>query len=277
VPELPEVEAARRLALRVAVGRRITDVSCTEDPIVFAGVSPARFRRALRGRRVLAARRHGKHMWLELDRRPWPCLHFGMTGGLHAPWRRGVHLKAYGARHPAEVWPPRFTRLMLEFDDGGQLIYADARRLGRIRLRHDPQREPPISLLGFDAFRDLPPLAEFRALLRQRGAPIKAVLLDQTFAAGVGNWIADEVLYQARIDPRRRARALSDEAMGRLRAKLRHVVATSVRALNDSDRYPRSWLFHVRWDRGVPTARGERIRHDTIGGRTTAWVPAVQR
>ena len=276
MPELPEVEAARRLAIRVAVGRRIMDVRCADDPIVFEGVSPARFRRALRGRRVLAARRHGKHLWLELDRRPWPCLHFGMTGGLHAPQRRGVHLKAYGARHPAEVWPPRFTRLVLGFDDGGELVYADARRLGRVRLRQDPRREPPISLLGFDAFRQLPPLAEFRALLRQRAAPIKAMLLDQSFAAGVGNWIADEVLYQAGIDPRRPARALSDDAIRRLRAKLRHVVATSVRVLNDSERYPRSWLFHVRWDRGVPTARGERIRHDTIGGRTTAWVPAVQ-
>jgi formamidopyrimidine-DNA glycosylase len=277
LPELPEVEAARRLATRVAVGRRIIAVQCADDPIVFEGVSPQRFDRALRGRRVRAARRHGKHLWLELDHRPWPCLHFGMTGGLHAPHRRGVHLMAYGQRHPAEQWPPRFTKLVLRFHDGGELAYADARRLGRVRLRHDPRHEPPVSLLGFDAMRELPPFAEFRRQLRERAAPIKAVLLDQSFAAGVGNWIADEVLYQARIDPRRAARSLSDEAVRRLRDKLRRVVTTSVRVLNDSERYPRSWLFHVRWDRGVPTARGERIRHDTIGGRTTAWVPAVQR
>lgn len=276
MPELPEVEAARRLAMQVAVGRRIRAVRCADDPIVFEGVTPARVRRALLGRRVRAARRYGKHLWLELDRRPWPCLHFGMTGGLHARGRPGVALRAYGRRHPAEVWPPRFTRLVLELDDGGALAYADARRLGRVRLRHDPRREPPLSLLGFDAFRGLPPLSAFRVALRARAAPIKAVLLDQAFAAGVGNWIADEVLYQARIDPRRPARTLSDEAVRRLRAKLRHVVATSVRVLNDSERYPRTWLFHTRWERGIPTARGERIRHETIGGRTTAWVPGRQ-
>jgi formamidopyrimidine-DNA glycosylase len=108
---------------------------------------------------------------------------------------------------------------------------------------------------------------------------MKAVLLDQSFAAGVGNWIADEVLYQARIDPRRLGRSLSDAEGRRLRATLRSVLRTAVRARADSDRFPRTWLFHHRWGRNAEavTARGEKIRHLTIGGRTTAWVPAVQR
>ncbi len=279
MPELPEVEAARFIARRVAVGRRVTGVWCAADPIVFEGVSAARVRKALLGRRVLAARRHGKHLWLELDRRPWPSFHFGMTGGLHTPRVPSVRLVSGGRRHPGAVWPPRFTKLRLTLDDGGELALADARRLGRIRLRHDPPREPPISLLGFDALLHLPSPARFRELLRGRSAPIKAVLLDQSFAAGVGNWIADEVLYQAGIDPRRRAHTLSDAEVRRLRAKIRSVVTTSVRARSDSDRYPRTWLFHDRWGRsaGAVTARGERIRYDTIGGRTTAWVPTVQR
>lgn len=277
MPELPEVEAARQLVERVAAGRRIVAVGGGDDPIVLEGLTPRRLGRALRGRRVLAARRHGKYLWLELDRRPWPVLHFGMTGGLHASTRRGVHLVAYGDRHPAAVWPPRFTRLRLLLDDGVELAYADARRLGRIRLRHDPPAEPPVSLLGFDALRELPPAAVFGALLQARAAPVKAVLLDQTFAAGVGNWIADEALYQARIAPARPARSLDAAEARRLHRALQRVVTTSVRVLNDSARYPRTWLFHRRWDRGVPTVRGERIRHDTIGGRTTAWVPAVQR
>ena len=278
MPELPEVEAARRLARRVAVGRRIVAVRCADDPIVYEGMTAARFRRAVLGRRVLDVHRWGKHLWLELDRPPWPCFHFGMTGGFHAPDRPGVRLKAYGRRHPGEVWPPRFTRLVLAFDDGGALAFADARRLGRIRLRHDPRREPPISLLGFDALRQLPSPGRFGALIRERTAPVKAVLLDQSFAAGVGNWIADEVLYQAGIAPHRRAHTLSDDEVRRLRARLRAVLEASVRALNDSARYPRRWLFHVRWDgAGAHTARGETIRYATIGGRTTAWVPAVQR
>src|SRR5918999_1613844 len=168
MPELPEVEAARRLARQVAVGRRIVGVHCAEDPIVYERVTPARVRRALTGRRVVAAHRWGKHLWLELDGPPWPCFHFGVSGGFHAPQRPGVRLRAYGRRPPGEVWPPRFA-----------------------------------------------------GLLRERTAPVKAVLLDQSFAAGVGNWIADEVLYQAGIAPHRRAHTLSDDEARRLRARLR--------------------------------------------------------
>jgi formamidopyrimidine-DNA glycosylase len=279
MPELPDVDAARIVAARVARGRRIVSVRCGDDPIVFEGVSAARFRRALVGRRVKAVHRHGKHLWFELDHRPWLCMHFGMTGGLHTPVRPAPHLVSSGHRRPDEApWPPRFTKLHLVFDDGGELVLADARRLGRIRLRHDPRAEPPISLLGFDALLELPPVATLARQLRGRTAPIKAVLLDQSFSAGVGNWIADEVLYQAGIDPRRRADTLTVDEIRRLRARLRSVLATAVRLGADGDRFPRHWLFHYRWGRlaGAVTGRGERIRYATVGGRTTAYVPTVQ-
>jgi formamidopyrimidine-DNA glycosylase len=115
-------------------------------------------------------------------------------------------------------------------------------------------------------------------MARARVAPVKALLLDQSFAAGVGNWIADEVLYQARIAPRRPVRSLTDAELDRLRARLRVVVGTAVRLGADGDRFPRTWLFHRRWDRrpGI-TVRGDPIRWETIAGRTTAWVPTVQR
>lgn len=309
MPELPEVEAARRAAHRVAAGRRIVEAHVADDPIVFEGVAPARFRRVLVGRRVTAVRRHGKHLWLELDRRPWPCLHFGMTGGIYVgraqpggALRRAAVGRAQpggdarrAARRAGRVvrlvsdgavsrpdWPPRFTKLHLRFADGGELALADGRRLGRIRLRQDPPAEPPISVLGFDAWRALPTAARLHAMLRERNAPIKAVLLDQAFAAGIGNWIADEVLYQAGIAPKRRASALSAAEARRLRAKIRSVIGRAVGAGSDSDRFPRWWLFHRRWGhrRGGPpalTVRGEPIRHETVGGRTTAWVPTVQR
>ncbi|HET7344153.1 MAG TPA: DNA-formamidopyrimidine glycosylase family protein [Methylomirabilota bacterium] len=277
MPDLPEVETARRLAARVSVGRRIAAVWCAADPIVIEP-TPVRLRAALTGRRVLAVGRHGKHLWLELDRRPWLLLHFGMTGGLHVPRRPPLRLMSSRGSAPAG-WPPRFARLRLTFDDGGELVMADARRLGRIRLRRDPRAEPPLSGLGFDALRQLPSPARFFALVHERTAPMKALLLDQSFAAGVGNWIADEVLYQAGIDPRRPARTLTPPESARLRARLRAVLALAVRVQADSDRYPRGWLFHRRWDRDplARTARGERIRWETLAGRTTAWAPSTQR
>ena len=128
----------------------------------------------------------------------------------------------------------------------------------------------------------LPSAARLHAMLRERRSPIKAVLLDQSFAAGIGNWIADEVLYQAGIAPKRRASTLTAAEARRLRSKIRSVIGRAVGAGSDSDRFPRWWLFHRRWGhrRGGPpatTVRGEPIRHETVGGRTTAWVPSAQR
>jgi formamidopyrimidine-DNA glycosylase len=279
MPELPEVEAARRVLERVAAGRRIAAVRCVDDPLVFEGLTPARIRVALLGRRVRAIGRHGKHLWLELDRRPWPVIHFGMAGGIHTSSGRAVKLVSSRVRASDRGWPPRFTKLDLTLEDGSRLAIADARRLGRVRLRHDPPHEPPISELGFDALDQVPSPRAFVDQLRQRRAPMKAVLLDQSFAAGVGNWIADEILYQARIDPRRIAASLTDDEARRIRTKLVWVIGTAVRAGADSDLFPKSWLFHYRWERRREslTGRGEPIRLDTIGGRTTAWAPSVQR
>jgi len=280
MPELPEVEAARRLLTHAAVGRRIVSARVIPDPIVFQGVSPVRVRRALVGRRVVAAHRHGKHLWLELDQRPWPCFHFGMSGGIEVRGRQRQRLMVEGRRAREEPWPPRFLKLHLTLDDGGEVVFRDARRLGRVRLRHDPAAEPPISLLGFDALHDVPSVGRLAELFAARSAPVKAVLLDQSFSAGVGNWIADEVLYQARIDPRRRTDTLTRAEIGRIRSRLRSVIGTAVRAGADSDRFPPKWLFHTRWSKRLHrpvTPRGELIRYLTVGGRTTAWVAEVQR
>src|SRR5689334_23189362 len=83
MPELPEVEAARRRLERTLRGRRILRATAAPDRIVYQDVAPARFARALTGRRLVAVGRKGKHLWFELDRRPWPLFHFGMTGHFH--------------------------------------------------------------------------------------------------------------------------------------------------------------------------------------------------
>jgi formamidopyrimidine-DNA glycosylase len=103
--------------------------------------------------------------------------------------------------------------------------------------------------------------------------------MDQTFAAGVGNWIADEVLYQAGIAPLRKADTLSKQEVQRMRAKLKHIIGLAVRVGADKKRFPSTWLFHHRWGRNpkAETRAGEPIEHIKVGGRTTAWVPRRQR
>ena len=170
----------------------------------------------------------------------------------------------------------RATGAIVAFKDNVQI---DMRRLGRIRLLDDPENEPPISELGVDPLLEQLDAEQIHGILRKRSAAIKAVLLDQSVFAGVGNWIADEVLYQARIRPQRPARRLSAEAVRRLCRCLGRIVARAVAVDADSARYPSGWLFHYRWDKDQQPVfiGGERIRFDVVAGRTTAWVPGRQR
>ena len=265
MPELPEVEAARKAALRSLTGRRIVAAACFPDSIVLGGTSPKFIEKALRGATVRNAGRFGKHLWFELDRKPWPVFHFGMTGAF----------KFYTALEKA----PRFLKLELQLDNGARFAFTDPRRFGRLRLAFDPRNEPPLNRLGHDPFFALPSAAQLAVEIGSRKAPIKAVLLDQTTFAGVGNWIADEVLYQAGIAPQRVAANLSKAEIARLRTTLLRVIRRAVSVDADSDRFPTTWLFHRRWGRvkGSKTLEGHDIVHDTVGGRTTAWVPTRQR
>ena len=278
MPELPEVERGRKLAESVVAGRRIERVWCDDDPIVFDSMGSSRWRHALEGKRVEAARRWGKQLWFELSEPPHPLFHFGMTGGFKTPAAEPLQLKS-GPREDPTLWPPRFVKIRIHLDDGGELAMTDGRRLGRILLRNDPEREAPIARLGFDPLLAMPPPKRFSEMLRARSGNVKSLLLDQSFAAGVGNWIADEVLYQARIDPRRRASSLTDAEARRVRTRLASIVNRAVRVNADDASYPRTWLFHRRWGKreDATTSRGEPVEHLTVGGRTTAWVPSVQR
>ncbi len=279
MPELPEAEHTRGIFERVAVGRVITRVDAQEDEIVFDGRPRGWVEARLTGRRVIAARRRGKYLWLELDEGPHPVLHLGMTGTVRFLGDEPLKLSS-SPKAVDRAWPPRFTKLELRFGEGARVAFTNARRLGRVLFRERPEAEPPIARLGFDPLTDMPSRAAFEArIARRKRAVLKSLLLDQSFAAGVGNWIADEVLYQAGLDPRRRVASLDGDEVERLRSKIRHVVLTAVRVDARKDGLPKSWLFHHRWGKNpdAKTASGESIEHLSIGGRTTAWVPARQR
>ena len=141
------------------------------------------------------------------------------------------------------------------------------RRLGRILLRDDPENEKPISKLGFDPLLDLPSPKIFCEKLLKRKIPIKALLLDQGFSAGVGNWIADEILYQAKIAPGRVSNTLSEAEAKCVRQKMKSIIDKAVSVDADKSRFPRTWLFHHRWGKNTDakTSKGEKIIHEQHG------------
>src|SRR5205823_14389049 len=130
------------------------------------------------------------------------------------------------------------------------VAFSDVRRLARVRLTaNSPLQDAPISELGFDPLQNMPDVQEFGELVLKRKCPIKALLLDQQFSAGIGNWIADEVLFQSHIHPNQHANTLSQEQINMLHEKLVYVCKTAVDVNAESRLFPDSWLFHYRWNK----------------------------
>jgi formamidopyrimidine-DNA glycosylase len=281
MPELPEVETVCRVIRHALEGKRVTRVEVVPDSIVFAGAAPKAVEKALLGRTVRAVGRRGKFFWLTLDGEgPTVFGHLGMSGWIREVGLEGTRLHGHGkAPFEDEQGRPRFLKLGVFSRSGSGFVLTDPRRLGRVWLGPSPEQDSRVKRLGPDAFDELPTARELHALFGRRKIPIKAVLLDQGALSGIGNWIADEVLYQSRIAPKRSAASLSAAEVAALRRAIRSVLAHAVKVGADHHRFPKSWLFKHRWGgtRGADQIGGQRIVREEVGGRTTAWVPTRQK
>lgn len=271
MPELPEVENARQVIERAGLGRRIVTVD-DADTYVCRPHRPGEIAAALLGRRLTVAHRRGKSMWCETSgigrsRTPGPMLgiHLGMSGKIVVADGKGREVD--GGDHWERGRAPgdyRFARFTLCFADGASLMLLDPRRLGRVRL------DPPVEALGPDA-RELTP-AQFRSLVARGSAPVKARLLDQDSVAGVGNLLADQALWLARINPSRRVNELSRADVDRLFRAVRRAVDTSIRA---GGVHALSLLPFRRAGAACPRC-GAPMTRSTVGGRTSWWCSREQ-
>jgi formamidopyrimidine-DNA glycosylase len=250
VPELPEAEQARQLIEAGGLRRRIVAVD-DSDTYVSRPHAPGEIADALVGRQLTSAHRRGKAMWLETsDDGPVLGLHLGMAGRIVVD---------------EEPSPRGWDRFVVHFEDGGSLALRDKRRLGRARLA------PDIDALGPDAAEIS--RADFRARVGRGSAPIKARLMDQSVVAGVGNLLADEILWRARLDPRRPAGELSIEELDRLRREVRAATRSAIRrgGAHTGD------LIAERRPGGHCPRCGAELMRATVAGRTTFWCPVEQR
>jgi formamidopyrimidine-DNA glycosylase len=247
MPELPEAERARQ-AIERALHREIVAVD-DSDTYVCRPHAPGEIAAALTGRRLTAAHRRGKFMWVETDDGgPDLGLHLGMAGRIAID------------EPPAGLW----DRFVLEFADGGRLALHDRRRLGRAVI------EPDFSHIGPDAGEVS--REEFRARIGRGNAPVKARLLDQHAIAGVGNLLADEILWRAEISPRRRTGSLSEAELDELRRATRRAIRNAIRRGGAHT----GELNPEREAGGRCPRCGTELSRARIGGRTTYWCPEHQ-
>jgi formamidopyrimidine-DNA glycosylase len=259
VPELLEVETYRQLA-ESALGRTIAAVASPDAWFLKGGVSGPTLSRSLVGRRFVAARRIGKLLLLDVDAGPTVGIRFGMTGTLIVDDRAGVDQMRYAPKRRDPVW----DRWTVRFGDGGTLVVHDPRRLGGVLL------DPDVSALGPDAFAI--GRAQLAATLQESRAPLKARLLDQAKVAGIGNLIADELLWRAGLSPLRPSDSLTPNEVRRLHANLARTLADLTR---DGGSHTGD-LMEERRTGGRCPRDGHELTRSTVGGRTSWWCPGHQ-
>jgi formamidopyrimidine-DNA glycosylase len=273
MPELAEVEFFRRRWQEAAHGETVLRVLAHEGARPLRGIARGALGRALAGRKLLSSQAAAKQMLFRFGAKAWLGVHLGMSGELrvegagYAPARHD-HLVLVTARHA--------------------LVYSDPRMFGRLQLHVGPEAPawwtriaPPLLSAPFTA-------AAVAAFLRRRArAPIKAVLLMQERFPGVGNWMADEILWRAGVHPRKPAGALTPAEIRALWRECRWVARSALRVIAGRGGrlppdlnvgIPDSWLFWHRWQAGGRCPKtGVLLRRAEIGGRTTCWSPARQK
>jgi formamidopyrimidine-DNA glycosylase len=257
VPELPDVEAFRQVLARHGVGERIVHVAVL-DPGVVRQISPRDFARDLTGRRFRRPERRGKWLVAPTDG-PTLLVHFGMTGGLS--WAS-----------PADK-RERYDRVVLSLADG-DLVYADQRKLRGLWLaKQDGEIAKVIGRQGPDAYGLTG--AALTGALEGRRRSLKVALMDQSVIAGIGNMLADETLWRAKIHPSRRFDSLDTQERRLLDRALQQVLRSSIRA--GTIPRTRAWLSSQRGldHPQCPRGHGE-LRTSRLAGRTTYWCPTCQ-
>src|SRR4029079_3101428 len=209
LPEILEVEAARALIDARALDREIQEVFAPDAWFLKRGLTPAGARAALRGQSFVAARRRGKLILVDLSSGAVLGLHLGMSGRVLVDDEAAGDPLLYASNKADPAW----HRFGVTFADGGTMYLRDPRRLGAVELDPDEER------LGPDAF-DLT-LAQLRTILGRSRAPVKAVIMDQSRVAGLGNLLCDEALWRAGIDPARAADSRSADEPRRLPRAIR--------------------------------------------------------
>lgn len=272
MPELAEVEFFRK-RWATGHGAKVIAVRLHEGKKVFRGCDTAELKRRLTGATLVGSATAAKQMLFRFSGNNWVGIHLGMSGETR------VEAPDYAAA--------KHDHLILVQKER-QLVLNDPRMFGQVRFHHGKAAPAWWATIAPSILSPDFTVAAVAAFLRRRGrAPIKAVLLMQERFPGVGNWMADEILWRAAIHPRQKAGQLGPAAVRTLHRECRKLCRQALDTIAGRGNYlppdlnvhiPKSWLFTHRWRPGGKCPRtGKPLAHATIGGRTTCWSPARQK
>ncbi len=267
MPELPEVETVRQTLKGLILNKEIADVLILYKNIVDGDDDI--FKATIMNKKILDIKRRGKYLLFELSENTAFYSHLRMEGKYYF--------------YDTKQEPSKHTHLVLCFKDGSYLHYNDVRKFGRVGLidfgKYDDFRH-----LGPEPFSESFDIDYCKQYLKKRHKPIKTVLLDQSFVAGIGNIYADEILFLMKIDPSTPADHLSDEDIANMIKATREILkkaivqgGTTIRSytssLGVSGRFQNELGIHTK--KTCPIC-GSSVIKDRIGGRGTYHCPKCQ-
>lgn len=265
MPELPDVELFKHVLDQHGLRRVVARVS-VPDPGSLEGATAATLQRRLKGRRLSASHRHGKVLFAQFEDSATLAMHFGTNGSLRAV--------------DTDAQEPASTRLLFAFTDGERLAYVNPRRIGHVIVTDSVDGYIRSEELGQDVLDPKFDEAAFDDALGHRKQAIKALLMDQSRMAGIGNIYADEILFQARLHPAVTTNALDAAGRHRLFTAIKHVLRVAIDrgagAEDFTDRLPRDFLLRERHPGGHCPRCGTALVIDKIGGRSSFYCPKCQ-
>jgi formamidopyrimidine-DNA glycosylase len=297
MPEIAEVARTVHFIRKHLVGKTIATCIAAHDENVYGknkegATTGAEFQKHMTGNKVIDAGQQGKYFWMIMAEPPHPVMHFGMSGWIDFKSEHTYYYRPKPGEKEQE-WPPKFWKFHLETKpekgkESETAAFKDMRRFARIRLLDCPgdkiREYSPLVDNGPDPVADKEKVTVewLTEKCHSKKVPIKAMLLDQANISGIGNWVGDEIMYNAKMHPEQYANTLSDDQIKQLHKSIHHICGTAVGLLGDSGKFPEDWLFKHRWGKGKKDAsktlpNGEKIAFLTVGGRTSAVIPSVQK
>jgi len=230
MPELPEVETIRKDLEKKIIGKKIVGIKIVQKKSIKN--SSSKFIKALRNNYVKNIARKGKLLILELNNNNYLLIHhLRMTGQLVYVKSSDIHSIKYSAFNQLIKSPfiiNSHTRVILLFENKSKLYFNDIRRFGYLQIASEKEKDKTMEKMGVDALSESFNLEVLKKSFKNKNRTLKSLLLDQKIIAGIGNIYADEICFDAKLDPKRKANELDDNELKRLYNSIKSVLKLAI-------------------------------------------------
>jgi len=259
MPELPEVENYKRYIDQTCLNQKIIALDCRDNRLLKQTKSV--FEEVLIDQQLTETERIGKYLFLKTTTDKILVIHFGMTGRPHY--------------YNGEDNRPQYAHIQLSFENGYHFGFENKRKFGWWNLADTVEAFKTSNGLSDDA--RVLSLEDFKAAFENRKTHIKKIIMDQSVCAGVGNWMADDILYQAQIHPKLKVEDMTEDDIKVVFEALKNVIEVAIDKEAHYPDFPDYFLIHNRNDGSVCHHTGCAIKKIKVGGRTTYFSPEWQK